>query len=336
MQPRIEDDINFIVNKSQSFLSYLNDKTILLTGGTGFFGKWFLEYFKAINLSGISIKVLILTRKPEKFLEEYPQFNFESFEYIRGDIKNFEIINRKIDYIIHAASDLGPEINKNNPESLYSNIISGMNNILKVASHTNAEKLLFTSSGAVYGKIDTNKPFTEDIEIDEDTLTAYGRGKLHAENLAIEFSKKSELEVKVARCFAFLGPYMDRDGSFAITNFLKNSKELNQIDIASDGKSVRSFMYAADLIYWLMKILLNGKKSTIYNVGSDEEVTIKELANMISEIRGGIRVNVKNNQNNGVGSNYYVSSIKRCKEELGLVVETRLHRGLEKMVENGY
>lgn len=337
MEMNIKEDIEEIFQNTKELLVDLKNTRVFLTGGTGFFGKWLLEYFKYLNeIHDSNIEVIILTRSIEKFTKKYPHINNEKFIFLEGDIKKFQYENVNIDYIIHAASDVGSDINRDKPNQVYGDIVQGMKHILEFAKSSKVKKVLFTSSGAIYGKIENKKYFSEDLQIDLATQTPYGKGKYEAELLGIKAARENEFEFKIARCFAFAGPYIDKNGSFAITNFLKSSKEHNEINISGDGKSVRTFMYPTDLTIWLITILLRGNNSQAYNVGSDEEISIKELAEKIKEIRTTITINIENKENSGIASNVYVPNIEKAKKDLGLVVLNSLSQTLQKMVNNGY
>jgi len=325
---KLNIDLNFILEKLNSNLELFKNSNIFITGGTGFFGKWLLETINEINKSlNYNINVTVLSRSPSEFKKNYPHLS--SFSFITGDVRNFKFPSQNFDFIIHAATEASHELNVNNPKLMFDTIESGTKRILKFASNSKCKKLLFTSSGAIYGKrMASTSPILEnDYQNNDSNLLndAYADGKRIAENLFLQFGKNSETDVTIARCFAFVGPYLPLDTHFAIGNFISSKLNNKDILMTGDGSPYRSYMYSSDLVIWLLTILLKGQNNEIYNVGSDQKITIKNLANKIEN---------KQIDTDKINSNshWYVPDISKAKRDLGLKIYTDLDSAILKTI----
>jgi len=286
------EDLEHIYQNTKDIWGSFRGKSIFLTGGTGFFGKWLLESFIYANeKSALNAKITTLTRNPEEFLIQYPFYkeHANTVQFVKGDILNYDFnLNEKFHFIIHAATAASEALNKSNPLLMMDTITLGTRKILDFAITQPLEGLLFVSSGAIYGKqpwslshINEHDSFNININ---NSNSAYAEGKRIAELYCSTYFEKYNLQIKIARCFAFVGPYLPLDSHFAIGNFINNVLKREDIIIKGDGSTIRSYMYASDLMIWLWRILINGGTNTPYNVGSDESISIKELAERINEI----------------------------------------------------
>lgn len=247
-------------------------KKILLTGGTGFFGKSILDMVRRKELTGYDFT--ILSRNPEKFLQNFPEFNgLPGVSFIAGDVRDFTVYD-SFDAMILGATPASTEVPD---EEMRSIIIDGTRHSLEIARKCGVKKLLFISSGAVYGKQTVAK-------VPENTpcnpVTAYGKGKVEAEKMCFA----SGIPAVAARCFAFAGKYLDRHAHFAIGNFIADALAGKEIIVKGDGTPLRSYLYADDLVNWLFKLLGNGCPGQAYNVGSDQALSIAELARLVARI----------------------------------------------------
>jgi dTDP-glucose 4,6-dehydratase len=152
-----------------------------------------------------------------------------------------------------------------------------------------------------------------------DVRSAYGEGKRMAELLCLIYAKQHGIEVKIARCFAFVGPHLPLDGDFAIGNFIRDGIQGSPIRVNGDGTPYRSYLYAADLAIWLWTILVKGTICYPYNVGSDKDITIADLAYTVSSMFDfGLDVLIAQETIPGKPSERYVPSIQRARSELQL------------------
>jgi nucleoside-diphosphate-sugar epimerase len=295
------EDLEHIFGNTNEIWESFRGKSIFVTGGTGFFGKWLLESFIYANDKlALNAKIITLSRDPDTFLMEYPFYkeHANTVRFVKGDILNYDFnLDEKFQFVIHAATAASETLNKSNPLLMMDTITIGTRRVLDFAITQPIEGFLFVSSGAIYGK----QPWNVSHIMEDDSFkvdinnhnSAYAEGKRIAELYCSSYFEKYKLPIKIARCFAFVGPYLPLDTHFAIGNFINNVLKNEDIVIKGDGSSVRSYMYASDLMIWLWKILINGQKNIPYNVGSDESVSIKELAervNKISNSKGSVKI----------------------------------------------
>ncbi len=310
--------------------SDLKGKSLLITGGSGFFGKNICEALNLLNQKkNLGMKIYSLARNPivQEGIHNIVQDVTKPFEF---DIK--------VDFIIHAATPVVSEVlsDESGFEKTLDIIVNGTKNVLDFASKANCSHFLMVSSGAVYGE----QP--EDItNISEDYATrglffdsksAYGTGKRISELLAIDWGRKTKKHVTIARCFAFSGRYLPVDQYLAIGSFIGEALKNKVINIKGDGSALRSYMDADDLVCWLMTILIRGDSGEAYNVGSDKEISMKELANKIAEKVQGTKVVIQN-QNVSTKRSRYIPSIKKAQTELKLELKINLDESIQKMID---
>lgn len=331
----------FIKNSSiiADTIPKLKNKTLFLTGGTGFFGRSFLEVINSLNsIYNLNLKIYLLARDPERFKNKYPELQSKSLHYHKGDIVNFNFIDVKIDYIFHFATPASATMNIENPLAMLDNIVLGARRILDFAVASKCEKFLFTSSGAVYGKQPTELTHIPETyaaaPLTQNPHSAYGEGKRVAELLGNIYADKFGFEHKIARCFAFVGPHLDANGTFAIGNFIRDAVNGNKLFISGDGTPFRSYLYSTDLVFWLLTILQNGKNKQPYNVGSDEDLSIFDLAKKIAEtVNPSLIIEIGKKPIDPTRPDRYVPDVSLAKKELGLQVWTPLEESILKTAE---
>lgn len=319
------DDLQHIWEKANNCLLDLADSRIFVTGGTGFFGQWILDSLAyAVQHFQLKTKVVVLTRNSQKFLKQAPHFVDASWlEWLDGDVRDFTFPHGHFTHVIHAATEASASLNRDNPLLMLDTITYGTRHVLEMAKISKVKKFLFVSSGAVYGKQQANcLNVSESYTGNADPLqpnSAYGIGKLYSEHLCALFAKQYDLPIKIARCFAFVGPHLPLTTHFAIGNFISNVLAGEPIRILGDGTPCRSYLYAADLVIWLLTLLCFGKVGTPYNVGSDMGVSIAELAKLVSEQvtpSSVMTIAKQRDLNNPIER--YVPCTKRARDELKL------------------
>lgn len=328
MKPNLlSNDLNHIFDKTFTLWDELREQQIFISGGTGFFGCWLLESFLWINKClNLKAKATVLTRNIANFANKYPHlYNNASLSFCEGDVKNFEFPAGHFSHIIHAATDTNSE----NPLALFAAISQGTAHMLEFARYAQAKKFLLTSSGAVYGRQPEDLSHLPENYLPQlnlfDSKSSYALGKCTAEHLCYLHSQKSGLEIKIARCFAFVGPYLPLNGHYAIGNFISDGLKGLPIKVKGDGTPFRSYLYAADLTLWLWTILFRGKSNYPYNVGSDEAYSIAQIAKLVAHsFDSPPEVEIVVEKKSGNPIERYVPNIDRARAELGLMPHKKL------------
>jgi nucleoside-diphosphate-sugar epimerase len=342
----ISADIARLLARTPSLWEPLRGASLFISGGTGFFGIWLLEAILAANRErSLGCRVMVLSRDPARFAAKAPHLAADpAVSFVEGDVRSFRSPDGPITHLIHAATEASASLNANNPQAMFDVCVEGTRRMLALAQEKRASRFLFTSSGAVYGRQPpelTHMP--EDFRGGPDPLdirSAYAEGKRAAELLCAIAARSSAargdgLHVSIARCFAFVGPHLPLDVHFAIGNFIRDCVAGEPIRIGGDGTPFRSYLYAADLAEWLFTILLCGESGRAYNVGSEEAISIGQLADRLADIavtvwpdRGRPEIVIAKQPQPGQLAERYVPNCRRAREELGLVPATSLDESI--------
>lgn len=326
----LANDLEEILAQTESLWSELRGGRVLITGATGFFGCWLLESFAWANRRlNLRAKAVGMSRNPAVLTHNAPHLAADpSISLHAADICNGRFPDGSFTHIIHAATEASAKLNDYSPLLMFDTIVEGTRRALEFASNASVAKFLFTSSGAVYGPQPPQiTHVSESYSGGPDPLSeksAYAEGKRAAESLCT-LHASAALQPKIARCFAFVGPYMKLDAHFAIGNFIADRMAGGPIRVKGDGSPFRSYMYASDLMVWLWTILVAGQPCRAYNVGSEEAVDIATLARKVSAaLPPTVDVEIAGVVQSGAALQRYVPSTARAREELGLKISVPL------------
>ena len=329
-------DLDEALAHARGALAELDGASILVTGGTGFFGVWLVSLLvHARRALGLELAITILTRDPDRFAQMHPALARQDISLVRGDVLFFEFPKGRFSHVVHAATDTSLAADRD-PAGLIETIVDGTKRVIEFATAAGVTRLLYVSSGAIYGP---QPPDMDSIAEDYrgacdplDPRSAYGQAKRLAEQMCVCAGATTSIETVIARAFAFVGPGLPLDGHFAIGNFIADAVRDRPVAVAGDGTPVRSYLYAADLAAWLVTLLVKGRRMSAYNVGSDRAVGIEDLARSIAAHSASGAVTIAGRPQEGAARSRYVPSIDKAREELGLAVWTDLDESVRRTV----
>ena len=350
MHSVVNEDIEQLLARTRSLWPDVCGASIFVTGATGFFGIWLLEALLAANRTfALGCRVMALSRDPSRFAAKAPHLAQDpALKFIEGDVRDFAFPAGPVTHVIHAATESSTTLNAEDPQTMFEVCVEGTRRALALAREKRATRFLLTSSGAVYGRqpsevshIPEDFPFASDLP---GVRNAYAEGKREAEKLCVAASRcdaaGGSVHTTIARCFAFVGPHLPLDVHFAIGNFIRDSLAGGPILIRGDGTPYRSYLYAADLVEWLLTILLRGQSGRAYNVGSEEAVSIHQMADRVASVtatlypeRTPAKVTVAKQPLPGFPAERYVPGCGRARAELALIpatsLDTAIHRTMQ-------
>ena len=335
----LADDLEHVMTHMGDLWEGLRGKRLFVTGGTGFIGRWLLESLLwADEKLDLGVSAVVLTRDPSAFRRTAPHLAGRSaIELREGDIRTFAFPEGHFDLTVHAAASPASALRTGGSIDVFDALVAGTRRVLDFACQMGGRRLLLLSSGAVYGRQ------SPDMELVPESfmggpdvagpLSAYGEGKRAAELLCSIYARERGLEPVIARCFTFVGPYLPLDGTYAVGNFIRDALGGGPIRVEGDGTPVRSYLYAADLAVWLWTVLLRGQACHPYNVGSEESISIAELAAAVAACwQPEPSVTVMRGPNPCARPERYVPRVDRARDECDLRQSVGLTEALDRTV----
>ena len=297
-------------------------KKILILGGSGFIGSSIVDYGINKKLVKNKINKVYILSRSTKFTQ-----NKKKYIKITYISKNILDVNKlpQVDYIIYCL--------KNNNIQTSNSYFNQFIELLK--KFKKKPKILFTSSGAVYGKNTNKKKDVESQKIDNNSINnfvgyknKYAKEKVFLEERFKDLAKKN-YKVSIARCYTFIGKNIV-NYNYAISDLINAANNKSKIILNSHIDVFRSYMHADDLSNWLITILKNSStKCPIYNVGSDKVINLKSLTKKIG-IMTNKEISIKIKKNNKF--DYYAPSINKAYKKLNLKISINLNDALNSII----
>ena len=279
------EDVKLIAKDLNDFHDELVGKTILVAGGKGFLGTYFVNVLNQINETlSTPMKIVIMdnliTSKDKK------NNSSSNVTFVEQDISESFDFQDELHYIIHAASIAAPPTYRKFPIKTIDVNFQGTRNLLEIAKDKKITSMLFLSSSEIYGDPDifpTPESYVGKVSC-TGPRACYDESKRLAETISILYYQQYNIPIKIARPFNVYGPYLNLNDGRVIPDFMNNAINNSEIIIHSDGSPTRSFCYVSDAIIAFLKLLFSKHDGIICNVGNNEEISMENVAKMIQNM----------------------------------------------------
>ena len=261
---------------------------VLITGGAGFIGSHLAESLIAHGATVTAIDDLSTGRYSNiAHLEEHPGFRFV-YESVTSETVMDRLVS-ECNLIFHLAAAVGVDLIIKSPVQTIETNVLGTEAVLRLARRYQ-KKVLFASTSEIYGKSD-NHPYEENDDRVLGPTTrgrwAYAESKALDEFLALAYHKEYRVPVVICRLFNTVGPRQTDAYGMVIPRLVKQAVTGQPLSVYDDGLQSRCFCHVHDVVRALAELALCPKaEGEIYNVGSDQEITILDLAQRILRLAG--------------------------------------------------
>ncbi|MEZ0230870.1 MAG: NAD-dependent epimerase/dehydratase family protein [Planctomycetota bacterium] len=285
----VNEDVDAVLRGRVEQLAALKNGTLVVTGGTGFLGTWLTELVARLNdRHGFGTQVALVARSTDRFKLACPHLAArEDVRFLKADVRHMFEVPKETTHLVHAAANPDNRFHATNPIETMTVIGEGTSSILRAADRCSDLRMLVNvSSGLVAG--------SQPLELERvpeshpgapaagSVSSAYAEAKRYAETLCAAARSQGRIPIVTARPFAFIGPYQSLDSPWAINNFIRDALRGDAIRVFGDGQTVRSYMYATDMAFWILRLAAAGTSGLAYNVGSPEGATLESVARLVS------------------------------------------------------
>lgn len=339
----VTEDIKSIVKHLGNQVDILSGKTLLISGGAGFMGSYFLHTLLHLNKYKFKkpCKVICvdnyITGTREQLIGEIRSKNIT---FIEHDVSKPLRLRRKTHYIIHAAGIASPVYYRKYPLEAIEVNTRGTKNLLELGRKHKVKSFLYFSSSEIYG--DPDPKFIPTPETYRGNVSSigpracYDESKRLGEALSINYFHVHNLPVKIVRPFNVYGPGMKPQDYRVIPTFLYSGLTNKPLTVHDTGKQTRTYCYITDAIVAFFLVLLSDKNGEVYNVGNDKpEITTLELARIVAktlpEKATITRIPYPSNYPQDV-PNRRCPDLTKIKRTLGYKPEIDLERGLSRLL----
>ena len=325
-----QSDIDEIMSFTESECLNFKNKEITVLGGTGFIGTWLISFLCSANEKlGLNLSVISPTRNVDQARNKLKLQKNDPVSFISLDFKKYQSnFETQSDFYILGLTPTVKSTGSNNGDLILSSTQNAIDFIKKSVSKSKIyPNVIHLSSGALYEDLKT-EVLTERVVEKITSKDPYIQAKYFIEKNLLELNDKNLIKSANPRLFAFMGPHLKLDEHFAIGNFLNDCLNGKSISVNGNPQTTRSYLYPTDLVIWLIKLLVKPTNLPL-NFGSDESMTMKEIANNLSVAFDNRKIDFKKPES---PISHYVPSIENTKKFLGVSQSVSFNVGIERWI----
>ena len=328
----LDDDINRVALSESLPWNSFQDSIFLVTGATGFIGKWFVEILaKVAKTQSGSIEIMLVVRDMKKATEIFPISKYQNLKFIHADLSGSNPFAKhdlsRVTHILHGATSTNKSAD---PNELMTSTVNGLENVIRATSVSrNVPRLINLSSGAVYGEQARQKARINDQESVisiESALDVYARAKVSSEILIGQANSADRISGVNARLFSFVGPHLPIDSAYAVPNFIADVIAGRKIQINASAETTRSYLYPSDLVSTLLQLFATDFKGSV-NVGSRNSLNMLQIATTVNQAWAANGIEFKHP--NAI-ANHYVPSLDVLDQVIGKQEEISFEESISK------
>ncbi|TSC72505.1 MAG: dTDP-D-glucose 4,6-dehydratase-like protein [Parcubacteria group bacterium Gr01-1014_38] len=337
--PVIQEDLAAIAETIGSAAQELAGKTVLISGGAGFLGRYFLGVFAHLNRRTLGQPCRVISADNYITGDRDGAFGVNDDPNVLSlwaDVTLPLPVREPVDYIIHAAGLASPVYYQRYPLETIESAVLGAKNLLELGRRNALKSFLLFSSSEIYGDPDPRSVPTPETYCGNVSSVGpracYDESKRLAETLSIVYHQQFGVPVKIVRPFNVYGPGMRPDDRRVMPTFGLRTLRGESLPVHGDGHQTRTFCYITDALTGFLKALLAGRPGEAYNVGNDDqEITMGELASLFAEIGGtGARVETMSYPDTYPAGEPQrrCPDLKKIRTQLGYEPKVRLREGV--------
>ena len=281
--PVIMEDVAFIATQNLDW-GILRGKTVLISGAAGFLASYLVETLLYLNeAQRLGVKVVGLVRNLKKARERFESYDhLDALRLIPQDVCKNLVYPGNVHYVIHAASQASPKLFRVDPVGTILPNTVGTKNLLDLCVEKKVSGFMFFSTTGVYGHVSPSSyPIPENCfgSIDPtDLASCYIESKRMGENMCVAWMHQHGVPIKIVRPSITYGPGISLDDGRSFADFISNILSRKDIILYSEGMVLRNYCYIADAVVGFFKVLLEGATGEAYNVASEDEISVFNLA----------------------------------------------------------